>query len=727
MTPEKDVMAPDEQAASGPKLPFDPVTILVGFVRRWKLLVAILVVSGILGALAAYMLGSQTFEAETIVLYMIPEKVNDPTNRTPPLSTQVQMVKINSNLDSVRAKLKLDVPLKALRETFEVRIEKKTSLVYITARWKTAKMAAALANNLRDVFVASQLDLRRGETERELKEVEANFAGINSDYKQADQRLQNFITDNKIIDLPKDIQIHVDQISSMETLLTNSQNEIDTLDTQRQNLKDRIEILKEKVAQEKAATTAGKSLADLNIRIERLRRAIHDDKEYRKGNVQLTRDEMAYSRAQELFEKGLIAQQDFEKAKAEFEAKEVEAVDTEQIKEWKRQLKILEEEVIPKEENFKSPTQEMLQNLQNKVLEMELQELSLKKKVTFVSDQIVRLKSRLETLTNLQRQYSTLSKEFSAKEAQKIAIEQTLAKLRKEFESTDSGYVIVSNAPVPLQSVKSNKKIFFGAILVLGTMIGYVAVLASELMDTTIKSGAELQAKFSRPVFGVIPKMKDSNELWPTGSSFPSVEMFRMIVLNVRREVPKKNPVIMVTSAERWEGKTMVTANLGACMGRQDERVLLMDAEIRSVQSEVDLRYMISEKDKPLAGLGEWLSFEALTPEEIVWPTELPGVECIPRVEAAVSPDLLGSTRIKELFEALSQQFSIVLIDAPTVSTYVDAELLAQWCDAVIFVVRSRMCPASTLKKSIERVKSTGTPIAGFILNDVDQLYLKLT
>ena len=200
-----------------------------------------------------------------------------------------------------------------------------------------------------------------------------------------------------------------------------------------------------------------------------------------------------------------------------------------------------------------------------------------------------------------------------------------------------------------------------------------------------------------------------------------------MIVLNVRREVPKKNPVIMVTSTERWEGKTMVTANLGACMGRQDERVLLMDAEIRSVQSEIDLRYFISEKDKPLAGLGEWLSFEALSTDEIVWATELPGVECIPRLEAAVSPDLLGSGRMKELLEALSEQFSIILIDAPTVSTYVDAELLAQWCDAVIFVVRSRMCPASTLKKSIERVKSTGTPIAGFILNDVDQLYLKLT
>ncbi len=717
----------EEQTSSGPKLPFDPITVLVGFVRRWKLLVTILVVSAILGAIAAMTLGSQTFEAETIVLYMTPEKINAPNSRIPPLSTQVQMVKINSNLDAVRDKLKLDISLKALREAFQVRIEKKTSLVYISAQSKSALMAANLANTLRDVFITSQLDLHRGETERELREVETSFSAAENEFKNVDEKIQNFITDNKIIDLPKDIQIHVDQISAMETQLTNSHNELETIEGQKQNLKDRIETLKEKIAQERADSPATKGLGDINIRIEKLRRAIYDDKQVRKRKVELTRDEQAYERAKELLEKGLIAQQDFEKKKAEYEASEVQAVDTEEIKEWRRQLKSLEEQVIPKEENFKSPSQEMLQNLQLKLLDMELQEVSLKKRVFFMNDQIVRLKLRLETLTNLQRQYNTLSKEFSAKEAQKIGLEQQISRLRKEFDSHESGYVVVSNAPVPLQSIKSNKKIFFAAILILGTMIGYVAVLASELMDTTIKSGAELQAKFSRPVVGVIPDIKDSSELWPSGADFPLIEMFRMIALNVRRETAKKPLVIMVTSAERWEGKTFVTVNLGACLGRQDERVLLMDAEIRSPQSEIDLRHIISEKDKPLAGLGEWLSFEALTPEEIIWPTELPGVECIPRVEAAVTPDLLGSSRMKELVEALSGQFSYILIDAPTVSSFVDAELLAQWCDAVIFVVRSRMCPSSTLKKSIERMKNTGTPIAGFILNKVDQLYLKLS
>ncbi len=717
----------DEQAPSGPKLPFDPVTILVGFVRRWKLLVGILIFSAGAGVAVAYVFGSQTFEAETIILYMAPDKVADPSGRIPPLSTQVQMVKINSNLDKVRDRLKLKVPVKALSGAIQVRIEKKTSLVYIAAQWKSPKIAADLANALRDVFIESQLDLRRYDTERELKDVESSFNSANEEWKQADEKLQNFIIDNKIIDLPKDIQIHVDQISNMETQLTNSQNELETLETQKQNLKDRIEILGEKIAQERASTTATKGLADLNIRIERLRRAIHDDKEQRKWNIELERDESAFTRATELLEKGLISQQEFDKARADFEAKEVSAVDTDQIKEWKRQLKILEEQVIPKEENFKSPSQELLQNFQLKVLDMELQELSLKKKSSFIGDRIVRLKSRLETLTNLQRQYNTLSKDLAAKEAQKLSFEQQVSRLRKEYESHNSGYVVVSNAPVPLQSLKSNKKIFFGAVLVLGTMIGYVAVLASELMDTTIKSGSEIQAKFSRPVFGVIPNISDSSQMLPTGSDFALIEMFRMIVLHIRREIPKKGAVIMFTSAQRYEGKTFVVSNLGACLGRQDERVLVMDAEIRAAPSDVDLRYMIPERDKPLKGLGEWLSFDALNPDEIIWPTEIAGVECIPRLEAAVNPDLLGSARMKELMEAVSDRFSVVLIDAPPVSSFVDAEFLAQSCDAIIFVVRSRLCPSATIKKCFERMKNTGTPVAGFILNDVDQLYLKLS
>jgi Mrp family chromosome partitioning ATPase len=111
----------------------------------------------------------------------------------------------------------------------------------------------------------------------------------------------------------------------------------------------------------------------------------------------------------------------------------------------------------------------------------------------------------------------------------------------------------------------------------------------------------------------------------------------------------------------------------------------------------------------------------------MIWPTVIAGVECIPRLEAAVSPDLLGSMRMKELMDNLSENFSIIIVDGPPVGTLVDAELVAQWCDAMIFVVRSRSCVSSVLKKSVERMRGTGTPVAGFIVNFIDPLYLKWT
>lgn len=720
-------MTSDEKTSAAPGLPFEPVTLLIGLILRWKVFVAAVVLSLVLGVIAALFLGRQTFEAETIALYKIAEKKDESTGRTPPLSTQQWMVKLPSNLREVSEKLQLGIAPDNLGKVFQVKVEKRTSLLTISAQWDSPRMAADLANTLREVFIANQKALIRADAGSELKDLDTRAQKADTEFKQADEKLQSFLSENKIVNLEKDVQWNMDQLTSLELLLSNSRNELDTLETQRDSLRERIEAIKLKVSEEQTVSKAGKSLADLNIRIERLRRAIHDDKENRKNQVDLEKDQLAYERSQELFDKGLISQQDFEKSKAEYEAQEVKAVDTEQIREWKRQLKVLESEVIPEKEDFKSPTQELLRSLQIKALDMDLQELSLKKKVTYVNDRIARTKARLEELTVLQRQHAELTRNLSAADSRKGQLEQLLAKTRGDYESPDSGFVVVSKASPPKQSVKSNKKILFAAVAFLGTMIGSLVVLATELLDTTIKSGAEVQSKFSKPVIGTIPKAKSAQRLLPDNPDFPLIEMFRIISVHVRRDIPRRGARIMITSADRWEGRTLVTANLAASLGRQDERVLVIDAQIRPVQSELDLRYMIAEKDKPLKGLGEWLSFEVNEFDEIIWPTVLAGVECIPRIEAAVTPDLLGSNRMKELMDGLSERFSLILVDGPPVASYVDAELVAQWCDAVIFVVRSRTCTSSALKRSVERIGTTEVPLTGFIVNDVDKMYLKWT
>ncbi|MFH0960676.1 MAG: hypothetical protein V1897_18470, partial [Pseudomonadota bacterium] len=402
---------PVEQTPPSSGLPFDPLTLLIGLILRWKIVAIALVLSLILGAVAAKLFGKMTFETETIIFFKEPDKKDDTGGRNPSVSNRATMVKIPSNLRAVSEKLNLGLPPTKLAPSIQVRVEKRTSLIIITAQWSSAKEAAKIANTMREVFVANQVALMKADAKKEMDGIETKLDVVDRNLADADQKLQTFISENKIVDLAKEIQWNVDQIASLETLVSNSKNEADTLETQKLNIQERIENLKAKAIEEQSVSKQGKSLADLNIRIERLRRAIHDDKVKRKNTVELGKDELAYLRAKELLDKGLIAQQDFEKAKAEFEAKEVDAVDTEEIQEWKRQLKVLEGEVIPEKENFKSPTQEMLSSLQVKLLDMELQEVSLTKKVDFVNKQIARVKARLEVLSGLQRKYTILSKE----------------------------------------------------------------------------------------------------------------------------------------------------------------------------------------------------------------------------------------------------------------------------------------------------------------------------
>jgi succinoglycan biosynthesis transport protein ExoP len=724
---KEQIMAnPQTPGTPGPSggLPFEPLTLLIGLLRRWKIFAIFFILSIPLGAFAGLTFGTRIWEAETVMLYNPKDMGEDSVLRSPPLETQIHMVKIPSNLEKVREKLQLPTSLKALARACQVYVQRKTSLFFIRTKWDNAEKVAAIANTLRDVFLEHQLQLLKAAAASELRGLEFRFKNVTNQLKKADQKLQQFISKNKIVDLDLEIKWNLEQLTSLELLLSNARVDKETLELQKASLEEKIRVMMAETAKETAAAAQTRGLGDLNIRIERLRRAISDDRVQRGDIADLTKYEQAFKRAEKLYEKGLISKAEYEENRANYEKAQVNALDTEQITEWKKQLKLLEQQVIPEKGSFTTQAGSMLQNLQLKALSMELEGVSLTQKLSHLDQERKKVKGRLGILTDLQRQYSEFTREVTARETEKKGLEKMLAKVRRAYESDTPDFTVISPAQVPLFRYKSNRKLIAVVVVFLVNMIGLTLILGLELFDTTIKSAAELSQKFSLPVIGVLSHIKDANKLFPTESEFPLIEPFRIISRRIRHDVPMNGTRIMVVSAEPGEGKTMVAANLAAVFGRQDERVLLVDTQVRAEESEYDLRYLISEKDKPLIGLGEYLSFQAENVRDVTWPTVLPGVECVPHVEEAVIPDLLASNRMREMLEETSKSFSMIIMDGPTTNPYVDAELVAELSDAILFVVRSRTYPSSLLKKEIERIKGSGTPIIGFILNDVDKLYL---
>ena len=79
----------------GAGLPFEPLTLLMGLLRRWRVLAVFFVVSIALGLFAGIKFGTRIYETETVMLYTPEEGTEEGLGRTPPLATQIQMVKIH--------------------------------------------------------------------------------------------------------------------------------------------------------------------------------------------------------------------------------------------------------------------------------------------------------------------------------------------------------------------------------------------------------------------------------------------------------------------------------------------------------------------------------------------------------------------------------------------------------------------------------------------------------
>lgn len=706
------------------RLPFEPHTFLLGLWRRRWALLMVAVVSGAAGVMAGLTLGWRTYEAETVLLYK-PSTEAKNLYAVPSVTTYMSMVKIRSNLEEVNRRLNLGATLSALESAFSVVAEKNSDLMIICARAKTPALAADMANMLRDVFLEAQTSVRRSEAAKMVRDLEARLATVTEQLRLADRALNEFNATHKVVNLDKEAQKYLDQLTTIDVLCDNARLEKAAIDMKAANI-GRIEAdLRRRLMAEKVDLADDpQKLYELNIRLERLRDAIREDQSIRAALAELAQREVDLQQAKKLFEKGVISELEYEKAKNAYEKQKALAIDTEKIREWRNEIDKLHEAVLPvKPEAIGSAP--VLREILVKSFDLQLEQAAASEKVKRLEEARRRVSEKLEILPKLQRQFVELSREVSAREAEKQAIENLLAQARRIHESQAGDFGIVSKATPPEKPIRSTRTLICIIVAFLGCFFGGAIVVVLELMDTTIKSSAEFALRLPIPLLGVIPcGVPQGIPIFPDKSDFAPMEAFRVVARKIRATVPKKGAIILVVSADYGEGKTLVAANLATCYGRQDERVLLLDAQVRTRESTHEIRHLIPELTPTFKGLGDYLNFQAEGLKEVVSHTFLPGVDCIPRGTTPAIPDYLGSHRMRCLLEEASRCYSLVLVDVPPIIHYADAEFLGQWADAIVLVIRSQQVRASQVKKVMERLAACKTPVIGGILNAVAPLYM---
>jgi len=198
-------------------------------------------------------------------------------------------------------------------------------------------------------------------------------------------------------------------------------------------------------------------------------------------------------------------------------------------------------------------------------------------------------------------------------------------------------------------------------------------------------------------------------------SSFAAQEAYKSLRTSVRFALRDNGcKRLCMTSAMASEGKSITMLNLAISVAMDGQRVLLIDADLRRPSQ----ARMLVEKATP--GLSNVLA-GMVSPAEAIRPELYPNLDVLFSGDVPPNPsELLGSDRMRELIEEMSEQYDYILVDTPPVILVSDAAIVANLVDGVLLLVRQGKSKKEELKRAIGNLELAGITPMGIVLNGVE-------
>jgi capsular exopolysaccharide synthesis family protein len=178
--------------------------------------------------------------------------------------------------------------------------------------------------------------------------------------------------------------------------------------------------------------------------------------------------------------------------------------------------------------------------------------------------------------------------------------------------------------------------------------------------------------------------------------------------------------VLLVTSTQPAEGKSLTSSNIALAFARKGKRTLLIDADLRlgsiarifNVSASTGLDDMLNQGD---LGMDEFLAAASLCLVSSVQN----GLVLVPRhAENPNAGEMVSSERFKAFVKMAREQFEVVIIDTPPMLITPEPLALVGLVDGVIFVTRSEVTPVSQAQELLQILRERRVKTAA-VLNAV--------
>ena len=171
---------------------------------------------------------------------------------------------------------------------------------------------------------------------------------------------------------------------------------------------------------------------------------------------------------------------------------------------------------------------------------------------------------------------------------------------------------------------------------------------------------------------------------------------------------------IVVTSSEPGEGKTVTSGNLALALAQGENKVLLVDCDMR--KPSIHKNFRISNE----SGLTDLLLHKKTMEQVMVNYNK--NLTIVPAGRVSPNPsEMLGSRAMGTFLEEMKNHFDYIVMDTPPLGAVTDAQVLSTKVDGTILVVKAGATKKDVVINSVNLIKKVNGNLIGTVLNGVEQ------
>ena len=605
----------------------------------------------------------------------VPQTLSSQEGIAPPeqvVQTTIKVLESRAILDPVIKKLqekyqtkypKLDYDL--IASILQIQAQQQ-NILEVGFKSPDPELVSDVLTLVKDAYVQYSLEERQDEVKQAIKFVDEQKQPLDERVKAWQERLRIIRQKNDLVEPAQKAQ----EISNQVATLTQQQAENRV---QLEQMRATYEDLKQELAQQ-PGERAGNSVLSENPRYQKILDQIQTvDIEVKKGAAKLTNDNPSLQFLQE------------------------------------QKANLLP--MLTGEEN------RVKRDYESRIRALEARDKSLGEKIDSFNKYLRELAVTIREYDNIQRELKIVTEGLTQFSTKKQALQIEQAQRLPSWKLLDPQLQEVKEPKAVADSTKRN--------LALGTMLGLLlgtgAALVADKLSNVLYSSKDLKEATGLPLLGVVPLRKELGTLaWQEGAgglqqaaraSF--FEVFRSLYTNILllgSDTPIRS--LVISSAAEEDGKTTVAIHLALAAAAMGQRVLLVDANLRSptVHNRVGLMNIQGLTDVISQDL-DWNNVIERSPLE----DNLFVLSAGP-----IPPDpirLVASQKMQDLMSELQGAFDLIIYDTPPLVGFADANLLAANTNGLILVAGLGNLKRTIFQQALEELQVSGTPILGVIAN----------